>query len=267
MRWGDIPICTKAKSLRPLPKEMKADSPDAIASLKEGSVRSVICTGDNVWCLESRTGPQEHPSTTAHRNCKKRSTLKGNWIKATEELTGIAIGRHVFLYVFICHGREWLVHLWHGDSSLHGLFNMPWAPIAHLQALWCGHRKKLPPWNGGEWPLPQSIRGTNGAKKNLGETLTAAGVRKVGVEWSRQRGTHRSGTQRIDCRKSTCPKHLEALRPAREVSPDFPDAHCQLALTCSAWRHLYEQKEELEVRMFRVSKAVRKAGVYICRLK
>lgn len=65
----------------------------------------------------------------------------------------------------------------------------------------------------------------------------------------------------------TCPKHLEALRPAREVSPDFPDAHCQLALTCSAWRHLYEQKEELEVRMFRVSKAVRKAGVYICRLK
>lgn len=106
MRWGDIPICTKAKSLRPLPKEMKADSPDAIESLKEGSVRSVICTGDNVWCLESRTGPQEHPSTTAHRNCKKRSTLKGNCIKATEELTGIAIGRHVFLYVFMCYGRE-----------------------------------------------------------------------------------------------------------------------------------------------------------------
>ena len=71
MRWGDIPICTKAKSLRPLPKEMKADSPDAIESLKEGSVRSVICTGDNVWRLESRTGPHEHPSTTAHRNCKK----------------------------------------------------------------------------------------------------------------------------------------------------------------------------------------------------
>ncbi|CAJ1416427.1 unnamed protein product [Effrenium voratum] len=39
----DVSVC----GLLLFRNEMKADSPDAIQSLKEGSVRSVICTGDN----------------------------------------------------------------------------------------------------------------------------------------------------------------------------------------------------------------------------
>ena len=146
------------------------------------------------------------------------------------------------------------------------LFNMPWAPIAHLQALRCGHRTHLPPWNGGGWPLPQSIRGTNGAKKNLGETLDS---RRRQESWCGMIQTTRDapfGNPANRLSEKHLPEGPGSTAPAREVSPDFPDAHCQLALTCSAWRHLYEQKEELEVRMFRVSKAVRKAEVYICRL-
>eukprot|EP00435_Cladocopium_sp_Y103_P043289 s943_g12.t1 len=96
---------------------MKADSPDAIESLKEGSVRSVICTGDN-------------------------------------ELTGIAIGR-------LC----------------------------------------------GVVTTDICLRGTMENGK---------------LVWN------------------------DPDNEGRGVSPDYPDPHCQLALTCSAWRYLYEQKQDLE---------------------
>jgi len=109
----DVSIC----GLLLFRNEMKADSPDAIESLKEGSVRSVICTGDN-------------------------------------ELTGIAIGR-------LC----------------------------------------------GVVTTSICLRGTMENGK---------------LVWN------------------------DPDNEGHRVSPDYPDPHCQLALTCSAWRYLYEQKQDLE---------------------
>lgn len=96
--------------------EMKADSPEAIESLKEGSVRSVICTGDN-------------------------------------ELTGIAIGRA------------------------------------------CGIV--------------------------MSHTCLRGAVVDGRLVW-------------------TDPENEQ-----RRVTPDSPDPHCQLALTCAAWRHLYTTDTKL----------------------
>lgn len=111
----DVSVC----GLLLFRNEMKADSPDAIESLKEGSVRSVICTGDN-------------------------------------ELTGIAIGR-------LC----------------------------------------------GVVTTSVCLRGTMENGK---------------LVWNDPDNDNQG----------------------RSVSPDYPDPHCQLALTCSAWRYLYEQKQDLE---------------------
>lgn len=109
----DVSIC----GLLLFRNEMKADSPDAIESLKEGSVRSVICTGDN-------------------------------------ELTGIAIGRLCGIVT----------------SSI-------------------------------------CLRGTMENGK---------------LVWN------------------------DPDNEGRSVSPEFPDPHCQLALTCSAWRYLHQEKKQLE---------------------
>ena len=62
---------------------MKADSPDAIEALKEGSVRSVICTGDN----------EPRQQNQIKMRSKSVFQISSGVLDRTEELTGIAIGR------------------------------------------------------------------------------------------------------------------------------------------------------------------------------
>ena len=243
MCWGDISIYTKAKSL---PKEMKADSPDAIESLKEGSVRSVICTGDNVWCSESR-GPQEHPSQRLHKNKNPRSSralrLAGRVLPEgmlSFSMSSCVMEESAFTFVTS------------GESPLHcGLFNsraLSFNCIFPGFVVWSQSAfASVEPWK-----MAASLVDMVQPEQTRRDRRV---VRKVGMERSRQRGTHRQGTRN--------PRLHGTPKPAPgEVSPDFPDAHCQLALTCSAWRHLHEQnKRELEVR---VSESAKQSGKLEC---
>ena len=245
MCWGDISIYTKAKSL---PKEMKADSPDAIESLKEGSVRSVICTGDNVWCSESR-GPQEHPSQRLHKNKNPRSSralrLAGRVLPEgmlSFSMSSCVMEESAFTFVTS------------GESPLHcGLFNsralsfncifpgfVVWSQSAFVS---------VEPWKMAA-SLVDMVQPE--PRKRHGET-----ARRQESWYGTIQTTRDAPSGNPEPRLHGTPKPAPG-----EVSPDFPDAHCQLALTCSAWRHLHEQnKRELEVRM---SESAKQSGKLEC---
>ena len=105
---------------------------------------------------------------------------------------------------------------------------------------------------------PKEIRASE--ESWSGTILTTRGIawgaqlkEEWGVEWSAESSEANSEATFVQVTKLHQLQILFTCYPqastSSEVSPDYPDPHCQLALTCSAWRYLYEQKQDLEVRI------------------